>query len=225
MDAELTRLLAQSRLYTEELGIDLKEGGDPALFRWFLASQLFGARISEPLALRTYHALERHGLVSPRALLAAGWDYLVNPVMREGGYVRYDESKSRQLLRNTERLLERYGGSLQRMHDEASSPEELEERVRAFYRVGPVTVNIFLRELRPFWKLADPAPLPRVRELAEALDVDLAGLPRKSLRFARIEAGLVRLQIRHPKGRGKPHTEEDFRRLVQEGVARGASPR
>lgn len=222
MDKELGRLLAKSRLYSEELGIDLKDGGDPALFRWFLASQLFGARISEPLALRTYQAFVRHGLVSPRALLAAGWDYLVHPVMREGGYVRYDESKSRQLLRNSERLLERYGGSLQRMHDEASSPEDLEARVRAFYRVGPVTANIFLRELRPYWKRADPEPLPRVRALAEALGVDLDRSPRKSLRFARTEAGLVRLLIRHPKGKGAPRSKDDFLRLVRQGVAEGA---
>lgn len=221
MDAELTRLLAKSRLYSEELGIDLEEGGDPALFRWFLASQLFGARISEPLALRTYHAFVRHGLVSPEALLAAGWDYLVNPVMREGGYVRYDESKSRQLLRNSETLIDRYQGSLQRLHDESSSTEDLESRLRAFYRVGPVTTNIFLRELRPFWKWADPPPLPRVVRLADALSVDLSHIPRKSLRFARIEAGLVRLQIRHPKGKGSPRSAEDYLRLAKEGVARG----
>lgn len=215
MDEELTRLLARSRLYSEELGIDLEGGGDPALFRWFLASQLFGARISEPLALRTYQTFVRHGLVSPLALLGAGWEYLVNPVMREGGYVRYDESKSRQLLLNSKTLIERYGGSLQRLHDEASDPEDLERCVMAFYRVGPVTMNIFLRELRPFWKHADPAPLARVQELAEALGVDLAHTPRKSLRFARIEAGLIRLQIRHPKGRGRPRTREDYRRLAE----------
>lgn len=224
MSGDLTRLLARSRLYSEELGIDLRGGGDPALFRWFLASQLFGARISEPLAMRTYDALARHGLLGPRALLAAGWGHLVDPVMREGGYVRYDESKSRQLLRNSETLLERYGGSLQRMHDGATSPEDLEARLRAFYRVGPVTANIFLRELRSSWRLADPAPLPRVRALADALGVDLEGSPRKSLRFARIEAGLIRLQIRHPKGRGRPRTKADYLRLAREGLAAGAPP-
>lgn len=222
MDEELFGLLSRSRLYSEELGIDLAEGGDPAYFRWFLASQLFGQRISEPIALHTYHAFERHGLLSPNALLSAGWDYLVDPVMREGGYVRYDESKSRQLLRNAKTLLDRYGGSLQRLHDEARDPEDLERRLQTFYRIGPVTTNIFLRELRPFWPKADPEPLPRVRELAQMLEIDLSTLPRKSLAFARLEAGLVRLQIRHPKGRKAPRTREDFERLARQGVARGA---
>jgi hypothetical protein len=37
-------------------------------------------------------------LTTPREILAAGWDFLVNPVMREGGYVRYDGRKSTQIL-------------------------------------------------------------------------------------------------------------------------------
>lgn len=224
MAMDLERELAKSRLYSEELGIDLGEGGDRALFRWFLASQLFGARINEPIAMRTYDAFVRHGLLSPRAILAAGWATLVNPVMKEGGYVRYDESKSRQLLRNCETLLQAYGGSLERMHRESSSPADLEARLRSFYRVGPVTSNIFLRELRPFWERADPPPLRRIDALARSLGIDLDLVPRKTLRFARIEAGLVRLQLRHPKGRRQPSGPEAYRRLVEEGLAMGRPP-
>jgi len=45
-------LLANFPLYVEDLGIDQKEpsGG----FKWFLASILFGARISEKIASNTY---------------------------------------------------------------------------------------------------------------------------------------------------------------------------
>src|ERR1035441_3962462 len=32
----------------------------------------------------------------------------------------------------------------------------VEEKLLAFYGVGPVTLNIFLREMRPFWTKADP---------------------------------------------------------------------
>jgi hypothetical protein len=60
--------------------------------------------------------------------------------------------------------------------------------------VGPVTVNIFLRELRPFWSKADPAPLPMVVKLAMRLDLDLEGYNRKTMTFCRIEAGLIRLR-------------------------------
>lgn len=184
--------LQQSPLYSEELGIDLSFRSDEELFKWFLASALFGARISETIARNTYRAFERRGLLDPESILEAGWDVLVGTVMAEGGYVRYDNQRSTQILRNCRTLLDEYGGSLERMHDQAADPRDLEERFKRFHGVGPVTANIFLRELRPFWEKANPDPLPVVRELAKELDVDLATMDRKSLEFCRLEAGLIR---------------------------------
>lgn len=186
------RALEQSLLYSEELGIDLASGTDAACFHWFLASLLFGARISETTAKNTYRSFVRHGLTSPQKIVAAGWDFLVYPVMREGGYVRYDGRKSTQVLRDCETLIAEYGGSLRRLHEAARDARDLEERLLAFYGVGPVTANIFLRELRPFWRKADPDPLPAVTALAKRLSIDLARYQRKSLVFARVEAGLIR---------------------------------
>jgi hypothetical protein len=169
---------------------------DPELFKWFLASLLFGARITEAIARNTYRACVRHGLVTPGRILEAGWDFLVNPIMREGGYVRYDGRKSTQLLRDCETLRDEYGGSLRRLHDAASGPADLERRVTGFHGVGPVSANIFLRELRPFWPKADPDPLPRVQEAARRFGIDLGAYDRKSLTFARVEAGLIRQHAR-----------------------------
>lgn len=186
------RSLEQSALYSEELGIDLARGTDAVFFRWLLASLLFGARISETTAKRTFRAFMRHGLTTPAKIVAAGWDFLVYPVMREGGYVRYDGRKSTQVLRDCDALIADYGGSLGRLHEAARDARDLEERLFAFYGVGPVTMNIFLRELRPFWAKADPDPLPVVKTLAKRLSIDLARYRRKSLTFARVEAGLIR---------------------------------
>jgi hypothetical protein len=186
--------VARGPLYSEELGLNLASGREHDLFLWFLASLLFGQRISEVIARNTYHAFVRHGLTSPRKILAVGWTYLVNPVMREGGYVRYDESKSTKILRDCAMLLDTYGGSLQRLHDDSRDKSDLEARLLAFYGVGPVTVNIFLRELRPYWAKSDPAPLALVYVLARQLGLDLDHYDRKSLEFARLEAGLVRLR-------------------------------
>jgi endonuclease III len=186
------RALEQSALYSEELGIDLARGTDAVYFRWFLTSLLFGARISETTAKKTFRTFMRHGLITPTKIVAAGWDFLVYPVMREGGYVRYDGRKSTQVLRDCEKLIADYGGSLGRLHDAARDAHDLEERLLAFYGVGPVTTNIFLRELRPFWVKADPDPLPAVKKLAKPLHIDLARYRRKSLTFTRVEAGLIR---------------------------------
>ena len=202
--------LAQSSLYSEELGLDLGSGREQDLFLWFLASILFGQRISETIARNTYRSFVRHGLTSPQKIIAAGWEYLVNPVMREGGYVRYDESKSTKILRDCAMLLDLYGGSLKRMHDTARDTSDLEARLLAFYGVGPVTMNIFLRELRPYWPKADPAPLPFPRPLARRLGVDLGQYDRKRIEFVRLEAGLIRLRhLAHKtsSGRGGPAME------------------
>jgi hypothetical protein len=188
----IRQALEGSPLYSEELGIDLAKRNDAVYFRWFLASLLFGARISGTTAKHTYRSFVRHGLTSPRKIVAAGWDFLVYPVMREGGYVRYDGRKSTQVLRDCETLIADYGGSLCRLHDAARDARDLEERLLAFYGVGPVTMNIFLRELRPFWAKADPDPMPVVERLAKRLSIELACYSRKGLVFARVEAGLIR---------------------------------
>jgi endonuclease III len=189
---DLQRDLEKTELYSEELDIDLAQGGEDACFRWFLASLLFGARISEITAKNTYWSFLHHGLSSPASILKAGWHDLVTSIMREGGYVRYDLRKSTQVLRDCETLVADYGGRLSRLHDEASDPRDLERRLLGFYGVGPVTTNIFLRELRPFWAKADPDPLPAVERLAKRLSINPNRYSRNSLVFARVEAGLIR---------------------------------
>lgn len=189
-----TKRLQKVQLYSEELGIELKKGTDAELFKWFLASVLFGARISETIAKNTYRTFQRYGLLTPEKILEAGWDFLVSPIMREGGYVRYDGKTSTQVLSNSETLIREYGGSLNRLHKEARDKRDLEDRLLRFHGVGPVTVNIFLRELRPYWKKADPEPLPVVKRLARKLKINLSEYNRKTLAFARLEAGLIRMR-------------------------------
>ena len=150
--------LKRSPLYSEELGIDLASGAEEQVFRWFLASLLYGGHIGETIARRTYQAFCVHALTTPGSILAAGRDFLVNPVMREGGYVRYDFSKSNQILRDCQKLVDEYNGRVWRVHEMARDAADLETRLLAFYGVGQVTANIFLRELRPFWPKADPTP-------------------------------------------------------------------
>jgi len=188
--------LRKSLLYSESIGIDLAKHSDEEVFKWFLASVLYGARISATIAEKTYRSFEKHHLLTPQSILMAGWDYLVNPVMREGGYVRYDEKTSREILSNCDMLITDYGGSLNELHSISLGPSDLENRLLRFFGVGPVTVNIFLRELRPFWQKANPDPLPVILQVAQIYSIDLDAFKRKSLVFARIEAGLLRLRKR-----------------------------
>jgi len=97
MQIDINRL-KKSQLYSEELDINLWEDDDREIFKWFLASLLFGARISEIIAKKTYKTFERYHLLEPKTILESGWDFLVSPIMREGGYVRYDGKTSTKVL-------------------------------------------------------------------------------------------------------------------------------
>lgn len=161
----LARLLAShGRLFSEALGIDLSTRDPGELFRWFLASMLFGMRITESVAVRTYRAFVRHGLDTPRTLAEADFGELLD-IMAEGHYVRYDGITSRKTQEAARRLLAEYGGDLNRLHDAAKDAEDVMARLTAFRGVGPVTAGIFLRELRGIWAKADP-PLGHLAQLA-----------------------------------------------------------
>lgn len=163
--ADLERLLAShGRLFSEELGIRLAERDPKEIFRWFLASMLFGMRITESVAMRTYRAFVRRGLDTPQALATADFGELLD-IMAEGHYVRYDGITSRKTQEAARRVLAEYGGDLNRLHDTARDPDDLTARLVAFRGVGPVTAGIFLRELRGVWEKADP-PLGHLASLA-----------------------------------------------------------
>jgi hypothetical protein len=46
--------------YSQMLGIDLSKGREEEIFKWFLASLLFGAPITERSVIKTYEAFEKH---------------------------------------------------------------------------------------------------------------------------------------------------------------------
>lgn len=144
--------------FSSTLGISLKQGKEKDIFKWFLASIFFGARINETIAINTFKEFEKENLTSPDSILRMGWDGLVR-VLDDGGYVRYDFKTADKLLEVSKNLKEHYNGSLNRLRKVAKSPLDLEDRLKALGKgIGDVTVNIFLRELRGIWEEADPLP-------------------------------------------------------------------
>ncbi|MFQ6089592.1 MAG: hypothetical protein ACE5K0_11935, partial [Candidatus Methanofastidiosia archaeon] len=140
----IQRLLENGKTYSSELGIDVAE--DP--FKWFLASVLFGARISEDIASRTFKEFEKAKVTTPEEILRTSRDRLVE-ILDSGGYVRYDFKTAEKLLEMSCNLKERYG-KIERLKDDPKIEEKLMGLAKG---IGEVTINIFLREMRGVWNV------------------------------------------------------------------------
>ena len=180
--------LSKLRSYSEELGLDLSSQEDR--FKWFLASILFAKRISAEKAKESYRQFDREGLTTPEKILESGWDRLVE-VLDSGGYVRYDFSTASNLLGIMKKLKEKYG-DLEELHNQSTDPKDLERRLQEFKGVGPIGINIFLRELRGIWKKADPSLSKMALKIAQRVGLE---------DVKRYESAIVRLNLEYCKKR------------------------
>lgn len=155
--------------YSSALGIDPGAADAGERFKWFLAAVLYGTRISESLATRTWREFSARGVLAPDRILSTGWDGLVG-ILDAGGYVRYDYKTAAKLLDVCAALMRDYGGSLDTLHAAADDPRDLENRLKALGKgIGDTTVGIFLRELRGTWEKAEPPLSPLALDAAKSL--------------------------------------------------------
>lgn len=142
--------------YAAKLDIHLDTLDPDEIYKWLLAAVLYGARISEKIASRTWRELESRKVITPERMINTGWDKLV-VILDRGGYVRYDYKTATKLLDISSVLLDNYGGSLNTLHAVAVDYDDLEKRIIDLGKgVGKVTAGIFLRELRCKWQKANP---------------------------------------------------------------------
>ena len=136
------------KIYSTELKINLKSGKDKELFKWFLACLLFGKPIQQEIAKRTYFEFEKEKLFSSDAIIKAGWHKLVK-VLDKGHYVRYDFSTATKLLEICKELKKRYK-TIKNLFKNSKNYADLKKRLLEFKGIGPVTVKIFLRDIKKF---------------------------------------------------------------------------
>lgn len=138
-----------SYISAADLGISVRADDEQSLFKWLLASFLFGKRIGQKVAAATWRVLvEVHGLDTPGKLCGSTHARLVR-MLGEGGYARYDHSTAERLSLLCRMLLEQYQGRVLGIVEAAGSREDFERRLRQFKGIGPVTVGIFMREAGP----------------------------------------------------------------------------
>ncbi|MEU2585924.1 endonuclease [Streptomyces avermitilis] len=141
---------AYGTTYADEAGIRLKDAPQP-LYRLLVMAGLLSARIRSSVALAATRALYDAGLRDPRRMAEADWQERVDALGR-GGYRRYDERTATQLGEGAGLLIERWGGDLRRMRDEADGTVPgLRRLLREIPGMGPAGADIFLREVQHVW--------------------------------------------------------------------------
>ncbi|PMB75130.1 MAG: hypothetical protein C0193_01890 [Candidatus Bathyarchaeota archaeon] len=173
MKKESVKVLVENfgKRYSETLGINLASGKDEEIFKWFFASILFGAPITETSVIKTYKCFEKYDVLTPQRILKTGWDGLVR-ILDEGSYTRYDFKTADKLLEVMQNLIQKYNGSLTLLYNQASNMQDLKNRLKNLGKgIGEVTVDIFLRELREVWENAEPQPTSLVLLAAENLGI------------------------------------------------------
>lgn len=189
---------AEGRTYAEEAGIRLKDTPQP-LYRLLVLADLLSARIRSSVAIEAARALFEAGLRSPRAMADASWQQRVDALGR-GGYRRYDERTSTQLGDGAQLVLDRWGGDLRRLREEADgNVGELERLLQEVPGIGPAGAAIFLREAQRVWPEA--APYLDGKALAGARRLGLPDDPGRLLKRAGgtepavLAAALVRVAL------------------------------
>ena len=190
--------------YSAELGIDV-DAGEAQVERWFVAATLFGARIPARVAERTFGVLGTAGLARIGQMRHVPSGDLI-AMLDAGGSARYDVRTAKRLLEPCEIINERYDGQVAVIGRRFAAYPALRAALDALPGWGPVTIRLFLRELRGVWPGADP-PLDE-RALAAAHHLELLGDGPGVTDLARLagacgldvrdlESGLVRLELAH----------------------------
>jgi len=192
--------------YSLELGIDV-DAGDAEVERWFVAATLFGSRISASVAGRAFHQLDRAGI---HRIVDAGqhdWNELV-ALLDAGGYARYDYRTATRLQALAQVVGERHWGAVTEIGRRVTDPAALVGTLDDLPGWGPVTVELFLRELRGVWPGAHVPLDPRAAQAARHLGLLASRTADELGRVERIakqagcderdlEAALVRLALAH----------------------------
>jgi len=193
--------------YSTEVGIDV-DGGEAEVERWFLAATLFGTRISAAVAERTFRVLDGAGLARIAQARHVPWYDLVK-LLDQGGYARYDFRTATRLQELSELVDQRYGGEIAAIGRTFTTYAGLRDALDALPGWGPVTVELFLRELRGVWAGADPPFDERAASAAQHLGLVAGRAGPAGLRhLARLcdaahldlrdlESGLVRIALAH----------------------------
>ena len=112
------------------------------------ACLLFGKPIQQEVAKNTYLEFQKERLLTPKKIIDAGWDRLVE-ILDRGHYVRYDFSTATKLIEISKELFEIYG-TITNLLKSSKNERDLQKKLQNFKGIGQVTAGIFIRDLKKY---------------------------------------------------------------------------
>ena len=189
-DSEARRLIQRlrqqaGRTYAAEAGITLRDTPMP-LFQLLVLCMLASKPIDAAVAMQAARELFRAGLRTPRAVLAANRQTMIDAFGR-ARYVRYDESSATRLTELATRVNDDYRNDLRTLA-RISKPDVRTARheLKQFTGIGDTGSDIFLREVQDVWPWVRPYFDKRALDSAEQL-----GLPRDPDKLASLTGRVV----------------------------------
>ena len=188
----------------------IKIGDKPMpLFQLLVLCMLASKPIDAAIAMRAARELFKAGLRTPKAVLAADRQTMIDAFGR-AHYVRYDESSATRLTDMAELVRDDYAGDLRALADRSGhDPAAAKRMLKEFKGIGDTGADIYLREVQDVWTWVRPHFDDRATEAAKQL-----GLPAQPAKLgalapqdnARLAAALVRVSL-----------DDDVRRRVTGG--------
>lgn len=178
---------------------DVRIGDKPMpLFQLLVLCMLASKPIDATIAMRAGHELFSDGLKTPKAVLDAERQTMIEAFGR-AHYVRYDESSATRLTEMAQRVVDDYSGDLREIPRRTSNNvAAAKQMLKQFKGIGDTGADIFLREVQDVWTWVRPHFDKRATRTAKALG--LPGDPEKLGALApranaRLAAALVRASL------------------------------
>ena len=178
---------------------DVRIGDKPMpLFQLLVLCMLASKPIDATIAMRAGHELFSDGLKTPKAVLDAERQTMIEAFGR-AHYARYDESSATRLTEMAQRVVDDYSGDLREIPRRTSNNvAAAKQMLKQFKGIGDTGADIFLREVQDVWTWVRPHFDKRATRTATALglpsDPEKLGAlaPRAN---ARLAAALVRTSL------------------------------
>ncbi|SOX54171.1 endonuclease [Mycobacterium ahvazicum] len=190
-------LKAGGSTYAHEAGIRISDKPMP-LFQLLVLCMLASKPIDAAIAMRAARELFKAGLRTPKAILAADRQEMIDAFGR-AHYVRYDESSATRLTEMAQRVSDEYFGDLREIAERSHhDPARVKRMLKEFKGIGDTGADIYLREVQDVWPWVRPYFDDRATATAKKLGLptepaELGALaPRAN---ARLAAALVRASL------------------------------